>query len=285
MTMSFKFAPIVPKYIDLELTNGCPADCPMCPRDKLPKIGVMTPETFDNVFNAIKSYGKTKVLSLCGIGEPLLHPKIFEYIARLKGLNIEQIGLITAGEKLTPEVFEKLKELKVNFIEVSLQAVGQHLYEKLMPGLRLEKVLANLDYISQNQSPGLYFSLSTVVHQLNKYHLQEISAYARSRNLKLNFREIHTRGGNLTNPDLLTVPPLKHNPYSCKIFELINFISWTGDVQACCHDISRSYIIGNINRQDFYEISAAKAAKLYSEQGLDYNICRQCNDAAKYSLT
>jgi MoaA/NifB/PqqE/SkfB family radical SAM enzyme len=283
--MSFKFAPIIPRYIDLELTNGCPADCPMCPRDKLPKIGIMSEETFNNVLRAIKDFGKTQVVSLCGIGEPLIHPKVFEYIARLKTLKVEQIGLITGGEKLTPEVFEKLKTLKVNFIEVSIQAVGEHLYSKLMPGLRLEKVLENLEYIAKNQSPELHFSLSTVVHQLNKYHIHEISSYARARNLKLALRDIHSRGGNVTDPELLAPAVVKHTPHSCKIFELINFISWTGDVQACCHDIERNYIIGNINQKNFYEISAEKAAKIYSEQGLDYKICLKCNDNAKFALT
>src|SRR5688572_20002432 len=101
----FKFNPILPRYLDLELTNACPADCPMCPREKLPKIGLMNEETFSEVLNAIKAYGKITTIGLCGIGEPLLHPRVFEYIERLKKLpDPPKLSLVTGGERLTPEV-------------------------------------------------------------------------------------------------------------------------------------------------------------------------------------
>ena len=104
----FNFKPILPPYLDLELTNGCPADCPMCPRQILPKIGIMSDETFNRVLENIKNSGMIKFVSLCGIGEALLHPKVFEYIEKIKSLpRPPLLALVTGGEKLTPEVFEK----------------------------------------------------------------------------------------------------------------------------------------------------------------------------------
>jgi len=279
----FNLKPILPPYLDLELTNGCPADCPMCPRQILPKIGLMSDETFDRVLENIKNSGMIKFISLCGIGEALLHPKVFEYIGKIKKLPQAPIlALVTGGEKLTPPVFEKLKSLRVDIIELSLQAVNEELYKKLMPGLNFEKVMENIEYAHQNTPDWLRFSLNIIVHQQNKDHLPELLNFAKQKKLKVSLRKIHSRGGNIPYPEML-LEKKKIINHGCQIFEKINFIAWTGKVHLCCQDAGREFVIGDLNQETFLAI-ARKKAEILARSGLNFKLCQQCDDEFRYQL-
>jgi molybdenum cofactor biosynthesis enzyme MoaA len=67
--------------IDIEITNRCNAKCHFCPRDATPHQGLMTREVFDqSLVRAIEyrdlatpALGFEPGISLCGLGEPLLH--------------------------------------------------------------------------------------------------------------------------------------------------------------------------------------------------------------------
>lgn len=275
---------VKPTYIDLELTNACPADCPMCPRDKLPSIGIMSEKVFTSVLEFIESNKEKLYISLCGIGEPLLHPKILEYVERLKNVSIKPyVCIITAGEKLTPEMFEKLKNLGIDEIILSLQAVDEILYKKLMPGLKFDKVIKNIEYISQNKSPSLNFKISLTVHKMNEHNVKDILKFAQSKNIKVKVNNVHTRGGNMLDSSLTDLPVVDASPLkSCKIFETINFISWTGDIHPCCQDVERLYKLGNVESLTMDDIILHKTDALAN--GLKYSICSKCNDEHRSNI-
>jgi hypothetical protein len=275
---------VQPYVLDLEITNACPADCPMCPREKLPSLGIMSEKTFANVLKFVDDAKRSIVVGFCGIGEPLLHPKIFDYIKMLKQLEHKpHIMIVTAGERLTPEVFEKLKELEVDTINLSLQTLDENLYKKLMPGLKLEKVVKNIEYISQNQSEKMLFNISLTVHKMNEKSVDDILSFAKARKLPVKLTQIHSRGGNLVDDSLTDAPPVFNEPLkTCKIFESINFISWTGDIHPCCQDIERINKIGNVNDDSMNDLSIRKTELL--AKGLSYKICTQCNDQLRSSL-
>jgi len=269
---------IFPKYLDLELTSACPADCLMCPREHLPKSGLMSENVFRAVLKNLEEYGRILTVGLCGIGEPLLHPDIFSYIRRLKSLaEPPKVSLVTAGERLTPEIFEKLKAEKIDFIEFSIQAVEENLYQTLMPGLNFRKVLDNLEYIAFKQNSTTKVSLSFTIHKLNIAHLPQVVAFAHQRNFPLNIQKIHTRGGNVLKPELLDLPADNSSSSGCRIFELINFIAWNGDFHLCCQDARRVHRLGNVLSESFQQITEKKNV-IIGENGLKYDICLKCDD-------
>jgi hypothetical protein len=275
---------VQPYVIDLEITNACPADCPMCPRDKLPSIGLMTEETFAKVLKFIDDSKKNIIVGFCGIGEPLLHPKIFDFIARLKQLEVKpHILIVTAGERLTPEVFEKLTELGVDTINLSLQTLEEGLYKKLMPGLKLGKVLKNIDYISENLNSRVNFTISFTMHKQNEHNVDEMLAFGQSKKIPVKVTKVHSRGGNMMDGSLIEPPPLGNaNLTSCKIFETINFISWTGDIHPCCQDISRINKIGSVYNDSMNDMAVRKTGVLAN--GLKYQICSLCNDELRNNI-
>lgn len=279
MNNIFKFKPMV---IDLEITNACPASCMMCPRDKFPKTGLMSDETFNSLIKNISRYPGNVMIGFCGIGEPLLHPKIFDYVSQLRTIpNIVKIGIVTAGEKLTPDVFNRLKSLGLDEIGISIQSLEPDLYQRLMKGLDLNKVLQNIDYISKNMGK-MTILLNFTVHNLNRHETENIHNFAKAKNFILNINEIHSRGGNIESNELMNFFHETEITFSCSIFELITFVSWTGDIHPCCQDVGRKYQLTNIKDEDFESLYKKKMQLLFSDSGLPYDICKNCNDKNRY---
>ena len=82
--------------VDMEVTNRCNAKCHFCPRDRTPHQGLMAPEVFEQGLAQATLYRDTvlasddeMMVSLCGLGEPLLNKHVFDYVrqARAAGLN------------------------------------------------------------------------------------------------------------------------------------------------------------------------------------------------------
>ncbi len=78
--------------VDVEPTNRCNADCSFCPRHMTPHEGLMAAPVFDQALkrvvefrNVVDDYLDMDVgVSMCGLGEPLLHPQLAEWVERVR---------------------------------------------------------------------------------------------------------------------------------------------------------------------------------------------------------
>ena len=272
--------------VDLELTNACPADCAMCPRDQLPKLGVMSEPVFERVIAQLAATPTLRHISLCGIGEPLLHPRFVEWVERLIALPTRPVvGLVTAAERLTPAVHAELLRIGLPLIEISVQAVERGLYARLMPGLDFDRVMANIEHLAAHSSSTQRVMLSYVEHALNREHTPAVLQFARARALRVSRTEIHSRAGNLVRADLLTgARRAPTGEMACHIYEQIAFIAWTGKVQLCCHDIQRAHVIGDLTVDALAEISARKEREIAAHGGPTARICASCTDPLRATL-
>jgi hypothetical protein len=271
--------------IDLELTNACPADCVMCPRDALPKLGVMKDGVFELVLEELAGEPGLAWISLCGIGEPLLHPKILPWVRRLRELPSRPgVGLVTAGEKLVPDVYHALADAGLAQIEVSVQAVEPELYAQLMPGLDFTRVMENLAYIAKTPLPPLAFALSYTEHLANRAHTAAVQRYASERGFRIGMTQIHSRAGNVINPALLVGSRPVAQERGCRIFDKIHFIAWDGRVHYCCHDARREHVIGDLSGEGLSAIRERKRALVEAHGGPPARICAACDDPLRSSL-
>jgi molybdenum cofactor biosynthesis enzyme MoaA len=277
---------IVPRIIDLELTNACPADCEMCPREKLPKLGVMKREVFERLLADFGASPTLEWISLCGIGEPLLHPKVVDWVRELAVLpSRPKVGLVTGGERLTSEMYEALIEAGLSQIEISVQAVDRDLYRTLMPGLDFDRVMANLDYISTHRHSHVDIGISHTRHLTNAHHVDDMRRYVSNLGFTLTVTRIHSRAGNLVRPHLLAKrQPAPPQARECRIFEKIAFVAWTGRVQYCCHDIERAHVVGDVAVESLADINARKTALVMEHGGPPADICARCDDPLRVRL-
>ena len=77
-----------PELINIETTWRCNFKCKMCGHSisgvTLPSQTDIAVETIENLLPILVT---AKTIWLAGCGEPLMHPRIFEIITRLKGVN------------------------------------------------------------------------------------------------------------------------------------------------------------------------------------------------------
>ena len=74
--------PIKPRQVQIEITNRCNMDCPMCPREVLDiELEHMDWDKFVTVTDKLT---ERENITLTGWGEPFLHPRIFDMIAYCK---------------------------------------------------------------------------------------------------------------------------------------------------------------------------------------------------------
>jgi MoaA/NifB/PqqE/SkfB family radical SAM enzyme len=95
--------------VDIELTSRCNAKCSFCPRDKTPHQGLIDEPTFTAALSravqyrdALLEFQKVRPgyfvtsrdtiwVSFCGMGEPLLHPRVVEYVGRAAEAGLQPI--------------------------------------------------------------------------------------------------------------------------------------------------------------------------------------------------
>ena len=107
--------------IYVEPTTACNLNCPICMRRSWSEPGgTMEMETFNRIVAGIDSMPSVRKMSFWGIGEPLLHPHIWEMVAMAKKQRL-QTELITNGLLLDQEMAERLLGASLDTLIVSIE--------------------------------------------------------------------------------------------------------------------------------------------------------------------
>ena len=142
----------------VEVTTSCNLQCDMCVKqDGSGGIadGSMSPQTFDALAPAFPHLDS---LVLNGIGEPLLHPQLEEFIARARPLlpGRATIGFQSNGMLLTEERARSLVAAGLDRICLSLDAASHESFRALRRGGELQGVAAALAHLGRARAdrPG-----------------------------------------------------------------------------------------------------------------------------------
>lgn len=128
----------------IEPTNLCNLDCKTCMRNVWgEKSGVMSDEIFEAIFTEIESMSVKPMVFFGGYGEPLIHPKILDWVKRLKKIGC-RVELISNGILLTEERSLQFIRAGLDMIWVSLDGASPESYEDIRLGSSLPVVIDNL---------------------------------------------------------------------------------------------------------------------------------------------
>ena len=111
-------------------------------------------DTFKQAIDGLEEFkGRLKLLLFAGLGEPLVNKDIYKMIEYAKKKYIaERIDLLTNAALLTSDVSDRLIEVGLDRLRISLQGLSsQKYYEICGARLSFEDVLSNIRYFSKKR--------------------------------------------------------------------------------------------------------------------------------------
>ena len=260
--------------VDMELTNRCSSDCLMCPRDAVTRLnGFMSEGVFKAISKKLVSEGS--LITFSGMGDPLLHPKAFEWIydIREKG---GDVGIVINPASLNKEISRKLIEARPNSITLSFPSIQKWVFEKLCPKVSFEDALKCTMELIELSRDNVGLRVRGIVTGVNSEELEEYVNFWKERNVNSSMTTCHGRGGNLKVSDIYEPQSFGIESGRCGLFQFHTFVTWEGEVLACCHDLSGATRIGSLVKDDVFVLAERKRKVL--RYLMPFPMCGQCDE-------
>lgn len=146
--------------LTIALTRACNFACPYCyePNRTASK---MSDDTEDNILRFVEKHKSVSRLSVVWYGgEPLLDFKRLKSMsAKMEGLGKKySAGIITNGYCLNKDVIDALEELKITFMQITLDGKKETHNKRrylINGGETFDKIVANIDELARSQWKGI----------------------------------------------------------------------------------------------------------------------------------
>lgn len=161
----------------IELTNRCNLDCTMCYRHswRCPE-GEMDEALFEDILLEIPRLTELEEIVLGGLGEPLFHPRFWEWLPRLHAAapNVP-VTLPTNGVLLQPDHIGILAATGVTKIVVSVDGADLDV-QRDVRGFEAGEVTRKLAALAEEikRTPGVSWWWETVWQKKNRHHLPDV---------------------------------------------------------------------------------------------------------------
>ena len=265
--------------VDLELTNLCENRCAVCPREALARpAGVMDPRTFLEIARAL---GEQKSLvSLSGMGDPLLHPRVSDFCRELRGRGADVSVLVNAGSLARHADPEDLVLAGPNSLLVSFPSAREEVFRRLCPGGNFEEALAATRTLARLARGRVLVRVSGIRTRINADEGADFARFWKTEGVQAGMTDCHGRGGNLAAADLYVPCDRGLSSGRCGLFAFHSFLTWQGDVLACCHDLAGGTRLGNLLEEGVEEIGNRKAETLRA--GRMFELCGRCDESLRH---
>ena len=234
------------KKIYLEITNNCNLNCSFCIKNSRPNK-FMSESEFKNILDKLKGY--TKYLYFHLLGEPLLHPKINEFINI--ACNNFKINITTNGYLIDRIKYNK----NIRQINISLHSYNESY------GISLERYINNIFDTIEILKENTYISLRFWLK--NKYTKDIINMINKKYKVNLDINNLKNNSTIVKNifisiNEEFIWPDLNNNYYSeegtCYALKDHIGILVDGTIVPCCLDSKGIIKLGNIFNDSLKDI-------------------------------
>jgi MoaA/NifB/PqqE/SkfB family radical SAM enzyme/alpha-beta hydrolase superfamily lysophospholipase len=130
-----------PLIANIEITTYCNFKCRFCARTRLGRSNRHMPfDTFRNILALLPNIYR---ITLVGLGEPLLHPQLADFVRYAKSLR-KKVGLVSNAMLLDEKTGRKLLDSGLDSIAFSLDASDQKSSDSIRKGTDFSKVINNI---------------------------------------------------------------------------------------------------------------------------------------------
>jgi len=276
--------------IDIEITNRCNATCHFCPRDATPHQGIMTVETFERALSRAVEYrevvkdvsGLDVVVSLCGLGEPLINKNTVDFVRKVKAAGFK-CSMSSNGALLTEDKANALLDAGLDEIYINISDIHDE-YERIY-NLPFDSTCENITRFARMAEGRCTPVIILVDHRNNRDHIKAMEAFWRERGLKkFHDYSVINRGGALFVEHMQFeqyaemvqarnelseggVQPLCGAPWG------FLFIGYDGNYYLCCSDWRKQASLGSVFDYSFLQVTRQKLGMVISREP----VCKTCN--------
>jgi len=253
----------------------------------------MEMDVFKKIIHEAKAASRFTWLHL--LGEPLLHPRIFDMIKICKE-NGMRVGLSTNAVLLDADRSRQLLDSGLDSCILAFDGIDKATYEKVRVGGHYELVGKNIDaFLRLKESLKLsrpWVVIQTVETSITENQKEEFVLRWKERNVdEILIRKYSTGAGQIKDKDSVTKPehrylvaPLKHRP-PCFLLWNSAVILWNGDVSVCCHDGTNGRLVfGNIKRDPLAAIWNSPKIRELRQKHARSEFPSICKDCLEYPL-
>jgi len=179
------------RLVQVESAIACNLSCVMCPWREITKNSENQGLMSQAVWESIRSYlPEIKSIDFTGGGEPLLQPKLPEWIAEANAQGCET-GFLSNGLLLRKEKLQRILDAGVDWICISMDGADAEMYEKIRIGSNFERVCENVGNIAGLRSGNHPKTMiNFVLMDLNFHQMEEIVRLAARLGVdQINFKQ------------------------------------------------------------------------------------------------
>ncbi len=260
--------------VDMEPTNLCGSGCLMCPRDGISRPKGMMSE---NVFMAVsdKLIREGSLITFSGMGDPLSHSEVFKWISHIRNKGCD-VRIVVNPASLNEKISQKLVASHPNSITVSFPSIQKEVFEKLCPMVQFEDALKQTLKLVDLSRGNVGLRTAGITTEINIDEQKQYVSFWKEQGVSADMTACHGRGGNLKDPDIYKPHLSGPGPERCGLFQFHTFVTWEGEVLACCHDLTGATRIGNLINDDVSVITEKKRNIL--KDPMPFPLCRQCDE-------
>lgn len=129
--------------VQIEVTSRCNIRCVMCPVTELADRWHSQHLPWDVFLRLAPALRRVKFVHLQGWGEPLLHPRLFDMIEMAKDAGC-RVGFTTNGTLLRPAAAERLLDLDLDLLAVSIAGATPATHAAIRVGSDLSQILTHV---------------------------------------------------------------------------------------------------------------------------------------------
>ncbi len=281
---------MVPVTVDIEVTNRCNADCYFCPRDQTPHEGLMSWAVFEKTLERIDEanavhvaeFGQPLRVSLCGLGEPLLNPRIGDMVRAVKDAGYD-CYMSSNGALLNQRRRTLLIEAGLDEMYINIGDIGED-YESVYH-LPFEKTQDRIVAFAEESAGVTKVNIVLVDYKGDRDHLRQMVQHWKARGLdNFVFFDVMNRGGALFVEDMqfgeypevqqaMELLTVDGQTAICAAPVLFRFVGYDGQYYLCCSDWRKQAPFGSVFETSFLAVS---------EYMVDYaakrsEVCQRCN--------
>lgn len=267
-----------PIHIDIELSNRCQLNCPMCFRFHRPVVnqGDMEFDTFKRIVDEIS--GKIYSIKFTGRGEPLMNNKFSKFMEYLKSKKFQEIAIITNGQFIEEDIIYSMIDNGMDRVAFSIDGLKAE-YEKIRQPLKYDDIFAAVRKMYkirfENKKSRPFIRIQAVETSIldEKYFLKTWAPIS-DEVLFLKYKDYSEQASQR-----------ERFAYRCPILYQRMMVHYNGVVPMCINDEYEEAVMGNVLENSIKQIWAGRSFKEVRDihkKGLRDKVYKNCARCALY---